>query len=71
METCHEYLRCDKQDCIMYGREDNKRCWETEGTLCNHKGIQIMRNKLEGTKETACAGSGCIYYKAAKERGIA
>ncbi len=71
MEACYEYLGCDKTDCIMHGRKDTNRCWETEETLCNHPGIQIVREKLVGkTKEYACARSGCIYYKAAKDRGI-
>jgi len=70
MEPCYEYLGCDKRDCIMHGRKDTNRCWEVEGTLCNHPGIQIMRDKLAGKKENACNGSGCIYYKAAKDRNI-
>ena len=71
MEACYEYLGCDMQDCIMHGRKDNKRCWEVEGTLCNHPGIQIIREKLAGkNKEDACARSACIYYKAAKDSGI-
>lgn len=70
MEPCYEYLACDEKDCIMHGRKDTKRCWEVEGTLCNHSGIQIMRDKLAGKKEYVCSRSGCIYYKAAKERNI-
>ena len=71
MEACYEYLGCDKKECIMYGRKDTKRCWEIEGTLCNHPGIQIVRDRLAGKKkEEACIRSGCIYYKAAKARGI-
>ena len=71
MEACYEYLGCDADDCPMHGRKDNKHCWEVEGTLCNHHGIQLVREELAGRKEDACAGSGCIYYKAAKNRGIA
>ena len=71
MEACYEYLGCGKQDCIMFGRKDNKRCWEVEGTLCNYEGIQIVREKLVGkTKEEACALSNCIYYEAAKKRRL-
>ena len=66
MEACYEYLGCGKKDCVLFGRKD-KLCWEVEGTLCNHRGIQIMREKLAGKKEDACARSGCIYYKAAKK----
>ncbi len=70
MEACYEYLGCNKEECIMHRRKDNKPCWEVEGTLCNHQGIQLMRDKLDGKKEDACIRSGCIYYKAAKDRGI-
>ncbi len=70
MESCYEYLGCDMKDCIMHGRKDTKRCWEVEGTLCNHPGIQIVRDNLAGKKEDACNHSVCIYYKAAKNRGI-
>ena len=70
MESCYEYLGCAKKECIMYRQKDTTHCWEVEGTLCNHRGIQIMREKLAGTKEDACDRSGCIYYKAAKEHGI-
>ena len=70
MEPCYEYLGCDKKDCIMYGRKDTNRCWEIEGTLCNHLGIQIMRDIHKGKKEDVCDHSGCIYYKFAKDRNI-
>jgi len=70
METCYEYLGCGNKDCIMFQRKDNRPCWEIEDTLCNHKGIQIMREKLAGIKEVACARSCCVYYKAAKCQGI-
>jgi hypothetical protein len=68
MESCYEYLGCGEKGCIMYRREETRPCWEVEGTLCNHIGIRIMRERLAGEKEEACARSGCIYYKAAKER---
>jgi len=70
MEPCNEYLACDKKDCIMHGRKEAIRCWKVEGTLCNHPGIRIMRDKLAGMKEDACNRSECIYYKAAKNRNI-
>jgi hypothetical protein len=69
METCHEYLGCDKYDCVMHGRRDNDYCWEVEDTLCNHHGIEIVRGKLgAGKKVDACILSGCIYYTFAKAR---
>jgi len=64
METCYEYLGCGEVDCPVYGRNDIFRCWEVEGTLCNHRGIRLVRDKLNGPKEEACIRSGCIYYKA-------
>jgi hypothetical protein len=70
MEPCYEYLACDKKDCIMHGRKETKHCWEVEGTLYNHSGIQIVRDKLAGKKKDACNHSGCIFYKVAKDRGI-
>ena len=67
MEACYEYLGCYKKDCIMHGRKDNRRCWEAEGTLCVHHGIQRVRDNLGGDKKNACAL--CIYYKATKDKG--
>lgn len=71
MDACWEYLGCDKQDCIMHGRKDNRRCWEVEETLCNYPEMQDFRDEIDGKKEDACARSGCIYFKAAKDSGIA
>ena len=66
MEPCYEYLGCDRLACIMHGQEGGRRCWEVEGTLSNHGGIERVRNMLEGKKEDACIQVGCLYYKAAK-----
>lgn len=67
MEACYEYLACKEMNCKMRGRQDNKRCWETEDTLCNYAGVQLVRKIFsELTHEQQCAKSGCIYYKAAK-----
>ena len=68
METCYEFLKCDKEDCIMHGRKDNKRCWEVEETLCDSPVVLIAREKLGGKKEESC--SFCLYYKAVKHSGI-
>ena len=71
MEICYEYLGCDKQDCVMR-KIDDKHCWEVDGTLCNHLGIELTIGKFANRpKEEACAHSYSIYYKAAKELGIA
>ncbi|MDQ7006964.1 MAG: hypothetical protein Q9Q40_07010 [Acidobacteriota bacterium] len=66
METCHEYLGCDKTDCVMHGAATARPCWEVEGTLCNHHGIALVRAVLPGRKEDSCVRSGCIYYRAFK-----
>ena len=51
---------------------DDQHCWEVDGTLCNHLGIELTKGKYANRpKEEACAHSYCIYYKAAKELGIA
>ena len=66
MEACYEYLGCGIEDCIMHGRKDKEHCWKVEGILCNHHGIQLVREQLAGMKEDACGRSGWIYYKYAK-----
>ena len=70
MEPCHEYLGCNKTDCIMFHENGGKRCWEIEGTLCNHPGIDLMRKNHPGDKVDACKRAGCIYYQAASKRGL-
>lgn len=50
----------------MHQSAKDEKCWEVEGTLCNHIGIEIMRGKIKGTKEDACIRADCIYYKYAK-----
>ena len=60
MEKCYEYLGCDKYDCVMYGKSD-VNCWEVEGTLCNHPGMELM----EKAKINKCVY--CVYYKAVIE----
>ncbi len=70
MEACYEYLGCDKKDCVMFHRGADARCWEIEGTLCNHHGIEIARKKLGTRKQDACVRSGCIYYELAKIRNL-
>ncbi len=70
MEACYEYLGCGKKDCIMQGRKNGPYCWELEGTLCNHYGIEITREELGGKKADACARSACIYFTVAKSRNL-
>ena len=71
MEACYEYLGCRKVNCTIYGKNDNRHCWEVENTLCNHIGIQITREWLSGIKkEIACIESECIYYKVTKKHQV-
>lgn len=58
LEKCYEYFKCTKVECILYGKEGNIRCWETEGTLCSSEGIEIIMEE-EGKME-AC--KNCSYY---------
>ena len=68
METCCEYLGCRQTTCVMYGVGHAAHCWQVEGTLCNHHGIELVRRKNDKDKEAACERSRCIYYRAAKAR---
>jgi hypothetical protein len=65
METCYDYLGCEKTNCVMYGKTDGMPCWEVEGTVCNSLGFKLMKDEMEGEtiKEYLCHISGCIYYK--------
>ena len=70
MEKCYEYLGCYQRSCIMH-ENDSQHCWEVEGTLCSHRAIEIVKAKHSGkTKEEACARFCCLYYRAAKNRGV-
>ena len=66
MESCHEYLGCQNSECVMKLAGNSRPCWQVEDTMCNHPGIEIIRRTTAGSKEEACARSGCIYYKHAK-----
>ena len=68
MESCYEYLGCHKTECVMHGMGNAKLCWQVEGTLCSHHGIELVRRVCDKDKEAACARSSCIYYRAAKTR---
>ena len=70
METCYEYLGCQKHDCVMFQMKDKTPCWKVDGTLCNHLGIEAVKDEIEGDKEKVCEISGCIYYQNAKLRGL-
>ncbi len=70
MEPCYEYLGCKKHDCVMFQIKNNTPCWQVEGTLCNHIGIETVREEIEGNKEKVCEISGCIYYQLARTKGM-
>lgn len=57
IERCYEYLGCNKRKCVMHGYQNKTACWEAEGTLCNHPGMELI-NKMSKDK---C--KYCIYYK--------
>jgi hypothetical protein len=59
MEKCYRYIGCDKTDCVMYEKDDETKCWDVQGTLCNHPGMELMEKKsIDKCKY-------CIYYKEA------
>lgn len=64
MEKCYEYLGCTNEDCIMFSRKGTTPCWEVEGTLCSHNGIEIVLKKMK-SKLDACIH--CIYYQSVNE----
>lgn len=43
---CWEIEKCDKTDCLAYGKTDIK-CWFTEGTLCTGAPMEKFPEKLE------------------------
>jgi hypothetical protein len=60
MEICYEYLGCTKKRCVMFKIKDRIPCWEVEGTLCSHEGIEVLLKKID-KKIDACVY--CIYYQ--------
>jgi hypothetical protein len=54
----------------MYNRQDDIACWEVEGTLCNHSGIEYIREISVGKKKLACEHSACIYFLEARKRHL-
>ena len=59
MEKCYEYFACSKTDCIMFKENNQKYCWDCEGTLCNHDKATISyfdRLNIDKCKL-------CLYYK--------
>jgi len=61
METCYEFLDCDKIDCIKRTIDD-LQCWEIEDTSCHaHSNLSVQLQALVKNKVDAC--SSCNYYK--------
>jgi hypothetical protein len=52
----------------MFNYSGEIQCWETENTLCNHPGLEIIKNARGGKKIEAC--KTCIYYKAMKKNSV-
>ena len=44
----------------MFKLKDKVPCWEVEGTLCSHEGIEVLLKKVD-KKIDACVY--CIYYQ--------
>jgi hypothetical protein len=65
MESCHDYLGCNRHDCVMQHTASTLPCWRVAGTRCNHHGIDIARHRYGEDKETACRLAACIYYRVA------
>ncbi len=55
---CYSYFDCTTKDCKMFGRKDDTKCWETQGTLCNHPSLEVFESKSRNKCDF------CIYYKA-------
>jgi len=58
---CHEFFSCKKSNCIMFGEEEDRYCWEVEPALTpciNHitEGLLEMKNKLDFCEN-------CLYYE--------
>ena len=70
MEPCWKVMACGRPDCIMFGRTDNKCCWDVEGTLCSHHTIRIRSAKVGEKREYTCACANCFYYEAAKKMDV-
>ena len=70
METCYDYLACHQTKCVMYGKAKGRLCWQVEGTLSNHHGIEIARRLCGKDKEAACARVSCLYYRATKTKVV-
>ncbi len=60
MDSCYNYFQCKKYDCVMHGKDDESKCWNTRGTLCNSIGQELI---IESKKDKC---QYCIYYKKAK-----
>ncbi len=43
MEKCYEYFQCHyKYHCPAYSTKTDNNCWEIEGTLLNHKALDVI-----------------------------
>lgn len=72
LEPCCDYLGCGQRECIMFNSKEGHFCWDLHGTLCNHHGIRMLRNKSESNipKREICKKNRCIYFEAAQKLGL-
>jgi len=62
MEACHEYLGCQKPECVMFKKPPGTKCWEVPGTLCNNDCLEAIQSGSAATDKSKC--KYCIYYEA-------
>jgi hypothetical protein len=60
VEKCYEYFGCNMEDCKMFKLDDDRFCWEVEGTLCSSHGIEVLQSHSKIKLDTCMH---CLYYK--------
>lgn len=45
MEKCYDFFDCDQRKCVMHGSKREIKCWEVEGTSCEHPGMEFFKRK--------------------------
>ena len=64
MDRCYQYFNCHNPKCKIYNTEDEKQCWEVEGTLCSSHLLEETL-KVVGNKKDIFAGS--MYFQFVKQ----
>jgi hypothetical protein len=65
MVKCHEYFRCRKDRCVMFGKEEKRNCWEVENALTCCLGVGEDSIK-ESDRIYFCRN--CLYYQHIKDK---